>query len=145
LKQLFVDRTLKAEEVKMKKFVFVALLVGMLCESPMVLAGARTDDPLGVAVSPQTLLLGTNQSGAVLVHTDIPLSSVATSTLDLNGIPASGAYADSLGNLVAAFNEMAVKSIVFPPAAELTLTGYYLSGEGFYGSDTVRVEVYRDR
>jgi hypothetical protein len=129
----------------MKKLMLLALMVGILSEAPVALAGARSDDPLGIAVSPQTLLLGTVQSGAVLVHTDIPLSAVATSTLELDGIPASGAYADSLGNLVAVFSETAVKSIVSPPAAELTLTGYYLSGAPFYGSDTVRVEVYRLR
>jgi hypothetical protein len=118
--------------------VFACLLVIGVCGG-MVFAGARTDDPLGVAVSPQNLLLGSVQSGSVSVHTDIPLSSVDTLSLDLNGIPASGAGADALGNLVARFPEADVKAIVSPPGATLTLTGSYLQGGSFSGSDTVKV------
>ena len=93
----------------MKQLLSTTLFLGMLLHSSTALAGARTDDPLGVAVSPQMLLLGATQSGTVLVHTDIPLSAVARQTLELDGIPAAGSYADSLGNLVAVFTEDAVK------------------------------------
>lgn len=103
--------------------------------------GARTDDPLGVAVSPQTLILNSEQGGFVCVHTDIKLSAVDTSSLALNGIPAKGAGADATGCLVASFDEAAVKAIVAPPGATLTLTGLYKDGTAFAGSDEVRVTI----
>jgi len=129
----------------MKRFLLAALVTAMLAQGSTALAGARSDDPLGIAVSPQMLLLGAVQSGTVLVHTDIPISVVATATMELQGIPAIGAYADSLGQVVAVFDEADVKSIVAPPGAVLTLTGYYVDGEPFSGSDTVQVIVYPRR
>jgi hypothetical protein len=101
----------------------------------------RTDDPLGVAVSPHTLILGADQGGAVAVHTAIPLSAVDTSTLDLNGIPVVWTKADARGELVAMFSEDAVKAIVAPPSAVLTLTGQMANGTGFSGSDEARVVI----
>ena len=102
-------------------------------------SGARTEDPLGVAVSPQMILLGSDQGGDVSVHTDIPYGSVDCSTLALNGIPVSWTKADSCGNLVAKFDEWAVKAIVAPPGATMTLTGTTKDGVSFAGSDTVQV------
>jgi len=102
--------------------------------------GARTDDPLGVAVSPQKLLLGTEQTGSVKVHTGIPFSKVDRSSLYLNGVAATGSYADSLGHIVAVFDEDAIKAIVYIPSTVLTLTGLYVTGEPFAGADTVMVE-----
>lgn len=99
----------------------------------------RTDDPLGVAVSPQTLLLSSDQGGRVTVHTSIPYGSVDQTTLALNDVPVSSVGADSLGHLVAGFDEAAIKAIVAPPEATLTLTGCYTDGTAFAGSDTVRV------
>ena len=129
----------------MKQLLCVTLFAALLLHAPAAFGGARTDDPLGVAISPQMLLLGTAQSGTVVVHTDIPLSAVDRLTLELDGIPAVGSYADALGHLVAVFDEGAVKSIVAPPWVELTLSGYLVNGEVFYGSDAVMVEVYRGR
>jgi len=100
---------------------------------------ARTDDPLGVAVSPQMLLLSSDQGGEVTVHTAIPLSSVDRASVALDGIAATGTGADACGNLVAKFCEADVKAIVSPPEATLTLTGVLTSGETFSGSDTVKV------
>jgi len=94
---------------------------------------------LGVAVSPQTLLLGSDQGGRVAVHTDIPIRTVNTTTLRLNGVPAKGVGVDALGHVVGLFDEQAIKSIVAPPGAVLTLTGGYKDGTTFSGSDTVRV------
>lgn len=128
----------------MKKLLLAVMVVGMaLALGSLASAGNRTDDPLGIAVSPQKLLLGAVQSGTVIVHTDIPISIVNTSTLKLNGLPAIGAYADSLGHVVVVFDEAAVKAMVAPPSALLTLTGCYVSDDEFSGSDTVMVEVYR--
>ena len=115
------------------------LAIGVASMAMLAMGGARTEDPLGIAVSPQTLLIGTQQSGTVVVHTDIPLSAVDTSTLKLNGLPVVGAYADSLGHLVAVFVEADVKAVVAPPCSVLTLTGAYRTGVLFSGSDTVSV------
>ena len=104
-----------------------------------VLSNARTDDPLGVAVSPQTLLLQTPQSGTVTVHTQIPLGDVDRTSLELNGVEVIHTYADANGHLVATFDEQAIEAIVSPPGAILTLTGLYKDGSSFEGSDAVRV------
>ena len=118
----------------------VAVLV-VLCLAGAVFSNSRTTDPLGVAVSPQNLLVGSDQGGSVTVHTAIPASTVVGDSMELNGIPVSGIYVDALGHIVGNFNEAAVKAIVAPPTATLVLTGVYLDGTGFSGSDTVRVTV----
>lgn len=102
-------------------------------------SSSRTDDPLGVAVSPQTLILSLDQGGAVTVHTAIRLTAVETGSLTLNGVPAEAAWADSRGNLVARFNEADVEAIVAPPSAILTLEGAMADGTPFAGSDSVKV------
>jgi hypothetical protein len=104
-----------------------------------VFSNSRTDDALGIAVSPQTLILGFEQGGEVKVHTAIPLNSVDRSTVTLNGIPACGIGVDALGHIVGIFNESEVKAIVAPPAAVLTFAGSYVSGKSFSGSDRVQV------
>ena len=108
-----------------------------------VLAGgawsnSRTDDPLGIAVSPQNLVLSINQ-GSVSVHTDISYHSVNLCTVRLDDIVPAYMKSDLRGNLVAKFYEEDVEAIVSPPSATLTLTGEYISGEGFSGSDSVQV------
>lgn len=119
--------------------VMGCILAGVASMALLASAGNRSDDPLEVAVSPQMLLLGAEQTGVVKVHTDIPLSAVDTDTLALNGVPAIGAYADALGELVSVFDEKEIKAIVAPPGAELTLTGEYVNGEPFAGTDAVSV------
>jgi len=115
------------------------IMFGLVSTSLLAMGNDRTDDPLGIAVSPQVLLLGKVQTGTVKVHTYIPLFVVNPLSLELNGVPAIGAYADALGQLVAVFAEEEIKSIVAPPFAELTLTGEYVTGEPFAGSDDVGV------
>lgn len=121
---------------------------GMICGLALTIAAslttrvfsnARTDDPLGVAVSPQTLILSLDQGGAVTVHTLIRLSAVDTASLTLIGVPATAAWADSRGNLVARFNEADIEALVAPPSAVLTLEGMLKDGTPFAGSDEVRV------
>jgi len=121
----------------MSVLCFVSLVLGLLTGE--ALCGSRTDDPLGVAVSPQTFILSLDQGGAVTVHTAIRYVDVDCSTLQLNGIPVAWTHIDSRGQVVAEFNEAAVKAIVAPPEAVLTLTGKMKTGESFSGSDTVRV------
>ena len=117
-------------------FLMFVILFGVVGTG---LTNNRTDDPLGVAVSPQTLLLGWDQGGSVAVHTSIPYSSVAVETVELNEIAVNAAKADSCGNLVAYFDEDAVKAIVAPPSAVMVLTGSRKDGTAFSGSDDVPV------
>ncbi len=112
---------------------FVLVLAGQ------VLSNSRTDDSLGIAVSPQTLILSLDQGGAVTVHTAIRYSDVNTGGLTLNNVPADSTWADDRGNLVARFSERAVEAIVAPPSAVLTLEGAMTDGSPFAGSDSVRV------
>jgi len=111
----------------------------MLLVAIAAFCGSRTDDPLGVAVSPQTLILNSVQGGTVTAHTDIKASLVDSSSLELNGIAAIGTGVDSTGCIVANFDEVAIKAIVSPPGAILTLTGTLKDGTAFSGSDEVRV------
>ena len=118
------------------------VMFGFVLTAPLSTGGQRSDDPLGVAVSPQMLLLGKVQTGAVKVHTGIPLFLVNPLTLELNGVPVIGYYADDLGQLVAVFDEDEVKFIVEPPLAVMTMTGEYVNGVCFAGSDVVGVTVF---
>jgi len=123
-----------------KRLVAVAVVVaGAMVLVGQALSNSRTDDALGVAVSPQTLLLGSDQGGFVTVHTAIPFGAVDRSSIQLSGVDVVFTKADSCGNLVAKFSEDAVKAIVAPPETTLTLTGVMKDGESFAGSDTVRV------
>jgi len=99
----------------------------------------RTAQGIVVAIAPHTLLLGSDQGGSVVVHADIPYNQVDTSTLVLDGIAAASTKPDCCGNLVAYFDEAAVKAIVAAPSATLTLTGETQVGAPFDGSDTVQV------
>lgn len=110
------------------------MLMGMSLFTHEALGGDR-----GVAVSPQTLIVTMDQGGAVTVHTSIPYADVDLTTIQLNGIAVDWTHVDSLGHLVAEFDEAAVKAIATPPQLVLTLTCTLKSGESFSGSDTVRV------
>ena len=102
-------------------------------------SGGRSDDPLGVAVSPQTFILDAEQ-GSVSVHTSIPFSSVdRTKSVTLNGVEALYLKADDCGNLVAKYDEYAIEETVAPPAATMVFKGFYTDGGVFSGTDTVRV------
>ncbi len=120
-------------------FVLLTALVCTLGLISQVFSNNRTDDPLGIAVSPQTLILSMNQGGAVTVHTAVPFSAVDTSSLTLNGVAAEAAWADNCGNLVARFDEAEIEALVAPPGAVLTLEGVMKDGDTFAGSDEVRV------
>lgn len=117
----------------------VVLCLGVCVFMQGAYSNARTPDELGVAVSPQTLLLSSDQGGEVTVHTAVPYRDVDTSSLTLNGIPVRWTKADARGNLVAKFDEAQVKAIAAPPSLTLTLSGNYKDGSGFSGSDTVQV------
>lgn len=107
--------------------------------------GSMVSAELSVAVliSPHTLLLGTVQSTAVTVHAEIPYNSVETGTLTLGGVPATFAFADSRGELVAKFPEDEIKSLLAPGFQTLTLYGQTKEGEPFSGSDVVQARLWR--
>lgn len=116
--------------------LFVCLCVGLFAVSAF--SNARTEDPLGIAVSPQTFLLSATQ-GSVSVHTAIGYSTVDLESLALNGVAPTSTKADSRGNLVAKFDEAEIEALVEPPTADLTLTGLLKDGTAFSGTDRVRV------
>ena len=122
-----------------RNIIIACVLIMVVGIAGTVFSNNRTDDPLGVAVSPQMLLLGRDQGGSVVVHTSIPYGSVDTASLELNGLPVVWTKADDCGNLVAYFDEDAVKAIVAPPSAVMTLTGTTKDGVPFEGSDSIRV------
>lgn len=93
-----------------------------------VWSNSRTEDALGVAISPRMLILGKDQGGAVTVHTQIPYINVDTSSFTLDGIPSDSVWYDDCGNIVARFSESAVEAAVSPPSAVLTLEGLMLDG-----------------
>ncbi|NLV46162.1 MAG: hypothetical protein GXY07_16870 [Candidatus Hydrogenedentes bacterium] len=115
----------------------VALL--FLLSVTIGLAGACSKDPVVVEVAPETLILNSDQGGWITVHINVPARLVDSETLILHGIHVHHTGVDSRGEIVGYFDEYAVKALVSPPSAELTLTGAYLTGEMFEGSDTVRV------
>lgn len=114
----------------------VCLCVGIFAVSAF--SNARTDDALGIAVSPQTFLLSAVQ-GSVSVHTAIGYSTVDLGSLALNGVAPTSTKADSRGNLVAKFDEAEIEALLAPPTADLTLTGLLKDGTAFSGTDRVRV------
>ncbi len=93
-----------------------------------------------IQVAPHTMLLSSVQSGEVTVHVDIPYSLVVESTIFMNGIAVSWTKADDCGDLVAKFDEAAVKGVLELPSTILTLSGTTTEGVDFAGSDTVKVK-----
>ena len=93
-----------------------------------------------VTASPSVLILGL-QGEWLTIHTDIPLRVVDRDSVEVNGMPADSVFADSRGYLVAKFDQLVTQSMVAPPSATLTLTGYNLETETWFsGTDTVEVK-----
>ena len=99
---------------------------------------AEAETALEIQISPQTLVIAT-PGPWVTVHTNVPYSDVAASTVELEGIPASSTFADDCGDLVAKFVRDEICAIVAPPEATLTLTAEMADGEFISGSDTIVV------
>jgi len=94
-----------------------------------------------ITVSPNTIVLGCDKGSLVTVHTDIALSAVDRTSVELNGVPALFTKSDLQGNLVAKFDQAAIEAIIAPPKATLVLTGVTKDDTPFSGTDTVRVIV----
>lgn len=121
---------------------FIAVLfmgIGMNAVKPAAaLAESEGVLPVAIQISPQVLILGV-QGEWVTVHTDLPYSLVAASSVALSDVPIDVAYADAQGNFVAKFDQADIKSIVQPGAVTLTLTGWTKDGDAFAGSQTITV------
>ncbi|MBN2445287.1 MAG: hypothetical protein JXO22_01075 [Phycisphaerae bacterium] len=115
----------------MKKMILIVGVCTLLGFGQM--AYSQGKDTTGISIAPQTLLLSQAQSGRVTVHTGVPFAGQTDVVLE--DIAAVSVYSDDCGYLVAKFDEDAVKAIVAPPSATLTL---YIEGVDV-GSDTVRV------
>jgi len=130
--------------VVMKKTLALVIVVSFaLCLVATDAYSRRGGEPSGgvvIMISPGTLVLDSPGGANVTVHTNLPLGSVDRASVKLSGIPALTTFADSCGNLVAKFGEAAVKSIVEPPAATLTLTGKRTDGTTFAASETIQVK-----
>ena len=125
----------------MKKLWMPVLMVcvsaGFLVAGPV--GGGGDADSVQIVISPKNLVMSSRVDW-VTVHTNLAIGIVARQTVELNGIPAALTKADSTGNLVAKFDVKAVKAIVAPPTATLTLTGVLLNGQEFAASDTISVK-----
>ena len=111
------------------------LSVGFLLATAAVVLAAMNMD-VEVQIAPHTLLLSSEQSGEVAVHTDIPYSLVDGSTVTLAGFGAVRTKADDCGNFVGFFDEAEIKSVVAVPAYELEFAGITVDGVPFAGTGT---------
>lgn len=123
----------------MSKQIRFLFLLGLITFLSMSVVFSEDALVIEINVAPETLILGADQGGEVSVHTNLSFSKVNTSTISFEGLSPTWVKADARGELVAYFSEIAVKNIVFPPEATLTLEGYTKDGIYFSGSDTVRV------
>lgn len=128
----------------MKKCIVLACVVGLVVAVLGVNAFAKpsvapaAEGEITVVLSPQTVVLG-SKGGTISAHTSILRSQVVGDSVELNGISAYLVKADCRGYMVAKFSVDAIKAIVAPPSATLTLTGVTTTGVSFSGSDTIVV------
>lgn len=87
-------------------------------------------------------VLNIQSSGEVVtVHTEIPYSDVAASSVLLNGVAIDWWKVDNQGNFVAKFvmNEIKDLSLVIGDYNTLTLLGVTTWGEAFFGEEDIKV------
>jgi hypothetical protein len=119
-----------------------ALAALALALTPLRAADATLS--ISIACSPSVVTMDAVANGDWLtVHTDLSLSQVNTTTVELNvaeqTIAPGMIKADNRGNLVAKFSLIKVRELIAPPTATLTLKGLTKAGTAFAGSDEVRV------
>ncbi len=117
--------------------IAVALIIGVA--TPHLQA---EEFQIDIQISPAVLVLG-SPSDWITVHTDLDFGLAVTDTLELNGIQAAFAYADSRNNLVVKFHRDDIEAIVECPESSLELTGETINGFFFWGVDTVQVLNYK--
>lgn len=121
--------------------LLMSLFLGFLSLLGVVSGREDTSDLREILVSPQTLILNSDQGGTITVHTDVAARLVDHASLTLNEVSAKGTGVDSRGQIAGLFCESEIEALVNLPSAVLILDGRYPTGESFSGSDTVRVAV----
>lgn len=123
----------------------LVLSLGGIFAMPMQAIQADVDEATEVAIriAPSVLILDMAQGGAITVHADIPYRLVDPETVQLEGIAATAVFADNCGNLVAKFDEAAIKADRQPGIVALELTGATLDGTAFAGTNTVKAIIWR--
>ena len=116
----------------MTRKCIIMLALGLLLAAP---ATARQYFDGTMLVSPNTFILD-HMGLTVSIHTEVKASSVLKSSVVLHGvneasIPPLYITSDLRGNLVAKFDSDDVKMIVEVPRTELSLSGFFDSGETF--------------
>ena len=107
--------------------------------SGLFVGPVNADDlTVDIVISPNVINID-SKGVWVTVHAEIPYSVVAGASVKLNGIDVTATFADSRGELVAKFCVDAVKEILEPGTAELTLSGVTKDGISFSGTDTIKV------
>ena len=93
-----------------------------------------------IDIAPKVLNIQSNGE-VVTVHTEIPYSDVAASSVLLNGVAIDWWKVDNQGNFVAKFvmNEIKDLSLVIGGYNTLTLLGVTTWGEAFFGEEDVKV------
>jgi hypothetical protein len=99
---------------------------------------AADGDGICIVISPNSLVLS-KDTASVTVHSNLPIGLVDCDSLLLEGVPPVLTKADNLGHLVAKFDEEAIKALVQPGEATLTLTGILADGTDFAASDSITV------
>jgi hypothetical protein len=123
----------------MRSPVLPVCLIGLVLGVAAAAWSAADIVDINVTVQPKTLVL--NSKGTwVTVHADIAYATVSPETVKLEGVSAAATFADARGDLVAKFPVAAIKALVSPPEASLTLTGVRKDGVCFTGSDAVAVK-----
>jgi len=113
-------------------------LVALVAVAMMAFAASLMAFEIQIDVAPNVISLD-SQGTVVTVHTDIAYAAVAGASVALDDLPIAWWKADNQGNFVAKFNLDDVKDMVKPGTVTVTMTGETVTGEGFSGSDTIRV------
>lgn len=97
--------------------------------------GAVDGSTAGMMISPPTVVLA--KVSQVTVHTNLPLSTVVPGSVTLEGVPASGVWADTLGHLVARF-EVADLGLT-PGVRTVVFAGLLQDGREFSLTAEIRI------
>jgi len=124
----------------MRKLIFITSVVLVMVAATSLVMANKATDGIGdcITISPSTLVISSPDT-IVTVHSNIPYSSVNTTGLTLNGIPATYTKADACGDLVVKFGRADIQGIVKLGPAVLTLSGLKKDDSQFKASDTITV------
>ena len=129
--------------MKKHRIILVMAALALAIGTSAIMANKAADgEGICIVISPKTLVLSKN-TACVTVHSNLPIGMVDCGSLLLDGVPPVLTKADSCGDLVAKFDDQAIKAIVQPGQTTLTLTGLAFDEFGvlapFTASDTITV------